>query len=110
MEASKLKSQTILSMRQEIEELQAELTEAEGQFGDQRADLQTLVQAAREERDQISNVYEQENRMRQELELQMDQVKSLEAEDKARVGELRGELSETHAKLEQEAIDKLKTE
>lgn len=68
------------------------------------------LQAAYEERNQVSNVYEQENRMRQELEDQIDQVKSLEAQDKSRIDELEQQLAETQAKLEQEGVDKLKTE
>lgn len=110
IEASELKSQTILSMRQEIERLEAEAEEDKQAFEDEREQLERLVEEARDEKEQICNVYQQENRMRQELEVQVDHVKSVEAQDKTRIADLQRELAETVAKLEQEGIDKLKTE
>lgn len=66
-------------MRQEIERLQDEAGRAATEFGDERVELERLLAVAREETEQISCVYEQENRMRQELEVQVDLVRSVEA-------------------------------
>ena len=48
--------------------------------------------------------------MRQELEILVDQMTQDTSKDRAQIAELQSELATTTARLEQEGIDRLKTE
>ena len=105
-----MKSRTIVSMRLEIDQLKRELARGRSHFDTEHASLEAQLLALQDEKDQIMSMYESENRMRQELEQQVDQVKSVEAEHLDRIRALQKELATSQQKLEQEQIDKLKTE
>jgi hypothetical protein len=110
VEASKLKSKTILCMRQEIEKLQATAQKANEEANHQQDQLERQLNEVEDEKEQVGNVYEQENKMRQELEVLVDQMTQDTSKDRAQIATLQSDLATTTARLEQEGIDRLKTE
>ena len=110
VEELQIKKKTILSMQSELDRLKADNDLKEHELWEQIRALDDKLVDMQAEKDSLMNVYKQENAMRQELEEQLDQIKTShnEATDKIQILEREGQ--SLMARLEQEQIDKQKTE
>lgn len=107
---SRLKSLTILSMRKDFQVYQDEHDQIQEELRQKIQGLEHQIQSTQSEKDQLGQVYEQENKMRQDLEGEVEEKNQAIEEANDQIKEFESDLKQFQEQMNSMVVEKQKVD